>query len=134
MTSVVEQNHDEWKEIRARVDSIASVIFLLSGGALSLSITVMLDSKASGLITPEVASLAGSAWYWLFAAICALLLLKVQLVFGKYWLLTDTETASRSAPALNVLGWLVGFAGFVSFVNGMRLMLKAAIVVLGVQA
>lgn len=35
-----ELNHDDWVEIRARIDSIANGIYLIAGGALMLSITI----------------------------------------------------------------------------------------------
>ncbi|WP_269519200.1 hypothetical protein [Alteromonas sp. BMJM2] len=42
----IENDYEEWKEIRSRADSIATAVFLLTGGALSLSINVMVGNKS----------------------------------------------------------------------------------------
>lgn len=44
----IEKNYEEWNEIRSRVDSLASAVFLIAGGALTLSISV-LTSQTSPL-------------------------------------------------------------------------------------
>jgi hypothetical protein len=56
--SHAERNYEEWKEIRSRVDSIASTVFLIAGGALTLSINVILGNRESKLITSDVAAIA----------------------------------------------------------------------------
>jgi hypothetical protein len=52
--SYAEENRDDWREIRERADSIANAVIILDGGTLSLSITVILGNKDSGIITPKV--------------------------------------------------------------------------------
>jgi hypothetical protein len=58
----IENNSDDWREIRSRVDSIANAVFLLAGGALSLSVSVLVDGKAAGIVSAQVADLASTSW------------------------------------------------------------------------
>lgn len=51
----LENNYEEWQEIRSRIDSIANAVFLISGSALSLSISVRLSNKANGLVSEQAA-------------------------------------------------------------------------------
>ena len=78
----IENNNDDWKELRSRVDSIANAIFLVAGGALSLSITVILGNRTAHYITAQVLSLTKDAWYFLLAAIILFLLLR-PISFGR---------------------------------------------------
>lgn len=60
--SSIENNVDDWREIRARVDSITNIMFLIAGGALSISISVILENKNTSIITKEVELIAAKAW------------------------------------------------------------------------
>ncbi len=122
----LENNYEEWKEIRSRVDSVANAIFLIAGGALSLSISVILSNKGAGLISKEVSELASSAWYWLLASIIIFLVLKTYLIFQAFMLQFNTEFVNRWLHWLNGTGWVIGILGFVSFACGLILMVKAA--------
>ena len=125
MTSI-ENNSDDMREIRSRVDSIASAVFLIAGGALSLSISVILSNRNSGIISPHVACLAVYAWYALLASVVLFLLLKGLLIFQAYMLQFRTDFVSRHLAALNRTGWGIGLIGFAAFVAGLVLMVRAA--------
>lgn len=127
----LENNYEEWKEIRSRIDSIANAVFLISGGALSLSISVLLSNKASGLISPLAACKAAFAWYWLLASVIIFLFLKSMLVLQSYMLQFHTEFVSRHIYKFNYSGWLVGIAGFFTFVIGFVQLVNVAILVIG---
>lgn len=124
MTSI-ENNSDDWREIRSRIDSIANAVFLIAGGALSLSISVILGNKNTGIITPHVAGLASYAWYALLASILLFLLLKGHLIFQAYLLQFNTDFVNKHLAALNRTAWSIGLAGFVAFVAGLALMVRA---------
>ncbi|TAL71757.1 MAG: hypothetical protein EPN56_11210 [Rhodanobacter sp.] len=130
MTSA-ENNNDDWREIRSRADSIANAVFLIGGGALSLSISVMLGNKASGLITLHVAGLAISAWYALLASIILFLLLKGHLIFQAYTLQFNGAFLNRHIAAFNRIGWSLGLLGFATFVIGLIFMVRAAALAVG---
>ena len=122
----IEKNYEEWKEIRSRVDSIANAIFLIAGGALSLSISVILSNKGVGLISKEVSTLASSAWYWLLAAIIIFLFLKIYLVSQAFILQFKPQFFNRCLNWVNGIGWVLGIAGFISFGWGLYQMVRAA--------
>ena len=43
----MEYDDGDWKELRYKVNALATSVFLISGGALTLSITVLLNLKQS---------------------------------------------------------------------------------------
>ena len=126
----IENNYEEWKEIRGRVDSISSAIFLIAGGALSISISIMLTNKASGLITPDIASKASTGWYLLMSSIILMLFLKFNLVFIAFMLQFNTAFVNKNLRTLNGIGWLIGVSGFALFVCGVWFMISAATCIL----
>ena len=126
----LENNYEEWKEIRARIDSIANAIFLITGGALSLSITVIVNAKGKGLIDETKIDTVVSSWYWLLATILIFLLLKGKMILQSYLLQFHTEFHGRWLSFQNNLGWLIGVCGFISFATGMIQMVNAAVLVL----
>lgn len=122
----VESNFDDWREIRARVDSIANVAFLIGGGALSLSITVVLGNLEKFELTQLDMRLVEYAWWLLLFSIILALLLKILLVFEKYMLLVNAEFTSKHFMKLNYVGWIIGMASFFSFCGGLWLMVSSA--------
>lgn len=129
--SSVEKNSDDWREIRSRIDSIANAVFLISGGALSLSISVIVGNKGAGFITSQVASLATAAWYGLLASVFLFLLLKAHLIFHAYMLQFNPAFVDRHLSGLNNTGWGLGTLGFISFVGGLVFMVRAAALAVG---
>jgi hypothetical protein len=126
--SSIENNSDDWREIRSRIDSIASAVFIISGGALSLSISVLLGGKESGLITPAVAYLATASWYFLLASVFLFLLLKGHLIIQANLLQFKPTFVNNHLGLLNGIGWVVGVIGFAAFCTGMAIMVRAAVV------
>ena len=122
----IEDNSDDWREIRSRVDSIANAVFLISGGTLSLSITVLLGNTK--LITSDVFQLATTSWYLLLSSTLIFLLLKGHLVLQAYLLQFKTDFLNRNLRLLNGIGWAMGIIGFISFSTGMFVMVQAAVV------
>jgi hypothetical protein len=123
----LENNYEEWKEVRSRIDSIANAIFLLAGGALTLSISVLLDGKAKGLITSHQANMAAIAWYWLLAAVLIFLFLKGKLILQSYMLQFHTQFVDKHLFKFNCAGWLIGIAGFIAFAVGVVQLVNVAV-------
>jgi hypothetical protein len=130
--STAENNSEDWREIRARVDSIASAVFLIAGGALTLSISVLLSNKGAGFITAQVAGLASFAWYLLLAAIVLFLLLKGHMIFQAYLLQFHPGYIDNHLRLLNGIAWGIGIAGFLPFVAGMFFLVRAAALAVGI--
>ena len=122
----IEENSDDFREVRARADSVATAVFLISGGALSLSITLIMGNLESDLITPKVVGLTKAAWYCLLAAVILFLVLKVHLILQAYQRQFHTDFLNRHLTGSNITGWTIGSLGVVAFVAGMILMVHAA--------
>lgn len=123
----IENNHDDWIELRSRVDSIANAIFLIAGGSLSISVPVILSNKSESFITERVTCLITWSWYCLLASMLLFVLLKAYLVFEAYLLQTKTQFLNRNLGLLNGLGWGIGLAGFTAFSVGLFLLVRAAV-------
>lgn len=121
-----EKDYEQWKELRGRVDSIANAVFLIAGGALSLSITVMLDLKGKSALRPEVAEMTQDAWVALLWAIILMLFNKALTVLLAYLLNEHTDYHDRIYKRYNVAGWAIGIVGLTSFAWGLILMVRAA--------
>lgn len=121
-----ENDYEEWQELRGRVDSVSNAVFLIAGGALSLSITVMLDLKGKNLLHPGVAALIEDAWWFLLSSIILMLLNKVLAVLQAYLLHVHTEYHDRVYMKYNFAGWVLGTIGLSSFAWALALMVRAA--------
>ncbi|WP_159561688.1 hypothetical protein [Alcanivorax sp. S71-1-4] len=126
----LEQNHEEWERIRNRADSLANAVFLIAGGALSVSISVMVSAKKSGVVPEAASSIATTGWYCLLAAIILFVTLKIHMIGQAFLLHVKTEVADKHTPLLNGLGWLWGIGGFVTFVWGLVQLVRAASIVI----
>lgn len=126
----LEDNHEEFKEIRARADSIGSAIFLLAGGALSISIGLMLNKKVEGLINECIAKDIALSWYFLLAAVIAFVLMKCHLVIQSFFLHYKTDFMNKHIVKSNVIGFIIGIAGVVSFVLGLTKMVLSAVAII----
>jgi len=106
-----EINHDHWSEIRQRADSLSNAVFVISGGAITLSVNVFLNIKAKKEnieFTPEMLFMTELAWYCLLGAIFLFALLKAHLILQSYKLLrnVDAEKYNKTVGKSNCLGWL----------------------------
>ena len=121
-----ERNHEEWRELRSRVDSLASAVFLVSGGALTFSVSVLvnLSSPVDLSIKPQFEW----SWYLLLFAIVCFVLLKVSLIAQSFMRnVMQPDSFNRLLRSTNIFGWAVGLVGLFAFVIGMCLMVRAAI-------
>lgn len=126
----LENNYEEWKEIRGRIDSIANAIFLIAGGALSLSVSVLLGAKVSGLIPKQLACATSSSWRWLLSAIIIFLLLKGDLILQAYLLQFHTNFVDKHINKFNYIGWAIGITGFIAFIIGFTKLISVAALII----
>lgn len=122
---MAEADFEAWKEIRARVDSIANALFLVGGGALSVSIAVLLGKDARKL--SEIASsLVAISWYSLLYSVVAFAFIKGILIVQAY---TQCSNSSRKVTwhlLTTWVNWCLGVTGMLAFVVGLFLLVKVA--------
>lgn len=126
--SSVEDNHEDWVEIRARVDSISSGVFLVAGGALTLSISAIFNFKTSNHAFP-LSLIETATWSWrlLLASMLIFIVLKAHLIGQSYLRGTmPAEKFNRIVNRTNYLGWTIGVLGLAFFVSGMFLIINVA--------
>lgn len=122
----VENNLNEWMEIRARVDSIAHAVFLIAGGALSLSITIVLGNLQKFRLSLSDVYALEWAWALLVLSIVLALTLKVEMVLQKYLLLVQASFMNRHFMTFNRMGWVIGCVAFLAFCGGIIFLALAA--------
>ncbi|WP_123638528.1 hypothetical protein [Marinimicrobium koreense] len=126
---MAELDHDEWKEIRGRVDSLANAVFLIAGGALTLSVSSLL--RFAQEIGPELKTYISLSWQILFGSIVGFILLKVSLIAQSYMRCTlRPEQYNRINGITNSFGWTVGILALLLFIAGMYMMFGVALVVI----
>lgn len=126
-----ENNYEEFKEIRSRVDSIATAVFLIAGGALSLSINVMLGNKGKIVLTEGVINSTKLAWYFLLTSVVLFLILKIQMIAQAMLLQFFSGFVNSHLKKFNIASWIVGGSAFITFVFGMVKMVQAAVGAIG---
>ncbi|MCO7217708.1 hypothetical protein [Halomonas sp. OfavH-34-E] len=126
MSSYLEKNFEEWKEIRSRVDSIINGVFILAGGGLSLSISIILGNKGSGIITNEVQCVTAIAWWCLLASVIFAVLLKAYMVLEAFLLQINSQWVDKHLKLLNSIGWVIGIFVFFTLASGLCLMVYGA--------
>lgn len=123
--SSIEHHNDDWKEMRSRTDSIANVVFLIGGGSLSLSISVILGNMENLEITIEAFHRIQNAWLSLFGSIVLALFLKIFMVFQSFHLQINTSFMNDHHGKFNFSGWIIGLTSFALFCIGLYLMIAS---------
>ncbi len=122
---MAEADFEAWKEIRARVDFIANALFLVGGGALSVSIAVLLGKDARKL--SEIAScLVAISWYSLLYSVVAFAFIKGILVIQAYTQYGNTSHKATWLRLTTWVNWCLGVTDMLAFVVGMLLLVKVA--------
>ena len=118
----------DWKELRGRVDSVANAVFLISGGALTLSISVFLRLKETTINLQPYADDAACSWFMLLGSIVLFVVLKMVLIAQAFLRqLMKPEKYNPTVIYSNIVGWLIGLLGLFLFVFGMYLLVKLAV-------
>jgi len=129
--SSIENNNEDWKEMRARIDSIASAIFLIGGGSLSLSITVILSNLKKLTISSQNINLIETAWVMLSISIILVLFMKIFVLFQTLLLQSHTDFASKHHMKFNFMTLIIGIVSFGLFCGGFYYMVKSAVHIIG---
>lgn len=114
-----EIDNQEWEEVRSRIDSLASAVFVLSGGALSISIGLVFGHTELVSSEPTAGGVLLWAWWLLVYPIMAFVFLKANVIVQKYILLDHPERHETVRPITNGISWLFGVSGVLSFCAGM---------------
>lgn len=120
-----EPDFEAWKEIRARVDSIAHALFLVAGGALSVSIAVLLGKDAPKL-SETARCLVTVSWYSLLYSVVVFALIKGILVVQAYMQHGNSSRKAAWHRHTTCVNWCLGITGMLAFVIGMFLLVKVA--------
>lgn len=123
-------------DTRQRVDTLVKAIFVLSGGALTISIGIFLKSGAPTLAAPFVCELKWS-WSFLFYSLAASATLLFLMIFQGYWygwqweraLNADSKAISgtRILALVRICNWVLGVTGFVCFLVGLALLARVSV-------
>jgi hypothetical protein len=115
----MEQNAEEWREIRGRADSIANAVFLLGGGAVSVSIATLLSSNAIHGVALGTKYIVICAWGLLLYSVVTSLVVKFLLVVQAYKRLSSSPKFARWHAVTTYSNWSLAITGLLSFVSGM---------------
>jgi hypothetical protein len=122
------------EDTRKRIDTIARSVFLISGGALTVSLSIFLKTdrpKLSASLLPVLQL----SWYALFYCLVAFVLVMVFMVlaayfFGERWrrrLRDKTIDASGWSPRLSFVAWFFGITGMIGFLVGLGCLAYVAV-------
>ena len=124
-----ESDFEAWYEIRARVDSVANSLFLVAGGALSVSIAVLLGGK-----TPKLSEtskcLTIFSWQLLLYSIISFALIKGILIIQAYKIYNNSSHKNAWHKHTTRSNWFLGITGILAFIIGMFLLVRAASIAL----
>jgi hypothetical protein len=122
---------DYLADTRQRIDTLVKAIFVLSGGALTISISLFLKAGAPHL-TAGVASALRWSWWLLFYSLATSASLLFLMICQGYWqawqwqkdLAADDHNIAltRLLRAVQIVNWTLGATGFVSFLLGLALL------------
>lgn len=114
------------EDSRKRTEFLAKAVFLIGGGALTLSINLFLGSNAPKL-SPDFVCILRNGWWALFVSMMLyILVLAVMLmrdyVFGERWRkkLHGESVDARGVPGWpDVVMWVLGILGMLVFFYGL---------------
>ncbi len=119
-------------DLRRRIDTLAKSIFLIGGGAVTLSVNLYISHKDS--LKGVIIYLRDSWWYllasiFLFSAVIGLLILQGYYCAEFYRKKIRNREIDSKEPnrCLDLIALVVGVVGFVMFFIGMIDLVKAAV-------
>ncbi|MDF1817810.1 MAG: hypothetical protein P1U54_04180 [Immundisolibacteraceae bacterium] len=136
MSSNIEMFNTHQQDTRSRTDSLVKAIFLLSGGALTVSIGLFLQ-KSRVPLTDTTTTVIQVSWWFLFATILfGVLTLYTTIMrdyfFGERWrknIQGDSAIDASNTPGLTErLILAFGNLGVLCFITGMGLLAYVATV------
>jgi hypothetical protein len=126
----METDVEAWREIRARADSVANVVFLLGGGALSVSIATLIGSSAQSGVTNSIKLCVIVSWWLLGFAMVASLLVKFLLIVQAYKVLSQSRRAETWRRVTTFINWSLALSSLVTFIAGNAVLIYAASAIL----
>lgn len=126
----MEINREEWQEIRSRLDTLANAVFLVGGGAVSISIGVLLGNKSIGIVSANTQFYVAASWLCLFYSITSFLLVKGLLIVQAYTRLSGFGNPSKWHKVTTRFNWFLGISGIIAFVIGMGALVWSAVQIL----
>ncbi len=123
----IELLSEHWSETRKRVDTMAKTIFLLSGGALTVSFGIFIRQD-SPLLTGFQSSVLRCSWWSLFgsmvgfALILGILIIQSSLqgsIWGAEFAGSKPTFSAKWVAATARLNWLLGVFAFALFIGGL---------------
>lgn len=126
-----EQFNLHQQDLRGRVDSFAKAVFILAGGALTISIGLFVNKVE---LTSYLNAALKTSWWSLFTTIISLTLMQFTTItrdyfLGERWrnkLAGESDDASGAPGKLDAVIWVFGIIGLISFILGMLLMAYVA--------
>lgn len=128
---IIDRFTDFQTDTQHRVDALIKSIFVLSGGALTISIGVFLRGEAPKL-TPGITDLLQYSWCLLFyslaaAAIVSFIMIVQGYYIGELWKKAqetgqNTIDISSALKMSRVVNWFFGITGFVSLLVGLAML------------
>ena len=135
----LEQFNLHQADTKSRVDSLVKAIFVLSGGALTISIGLFTDTSKIKL-TESLKDTLQISWSALFTAIISLVLVQFIMIardysFGELWRknMNGANNDVSGQPGIaDKLLWAFGVLGLIGFLAGMLSLAYVSIMVINV--
>lgn len=119
------------QDLRSRVDTLAKSIFLIAGGAITLSVNLYLNKKSA---FTNVINHLKTSWFYLlasillFAVVIGLLIIQGYLCgeFYRAKILKNDNSNTEPNRFLDIAALAMGILGFAFFIIGMRYLILTA--------
>lgn len=123
-------------DVRSRTDTLAKAIFVLAGGALSISIGLFLNAKTK--LAPEIVAYLQCSWGLLTLVIISLVLMLFTIIardyfFGERWRKALHQTYDgkvENHKPWDIAVWSFALVALVCFLIGFSLLSMSAILLL----
>lgn len=109
---------------------MANVVFLLGGGALSVSIATLIGSSAQSGVTNSIKLCVIVSWWLLGFAMVASLLVKFLLIVQAYKVLSQSRRAETWRRVTTFINWSLALSSLVTFIAGNAVLIYAASAIL----
>ncbi len=124
--------NEHQKDVRQRVDSLCKAVFVLAGGALTISIGIFTNAKI--VLTEYLKCILTLSWWSLFICIISLVLVLFTVItrdyfFGEKWRKSyqgESKDLTGNPGVLEKIIWLLSIVGLIAFITGYFLLAYVA--------
>lgn len=128
----LEEFNKHQQDVRNRTDSLVKAIFVLAGGALSMSIGIFLNIKV--VMHPEIIQMLKISWFALGVCILSLVLMLTTVLsrdyfFGERWRIQLNNPTNQNIDASkpwDIAIWFLAITGLFTFIGGFGSLIYAA--------